>query len=201
MNVVSCEDFRHRVPDLAGGRLDAASAGRVGAHAAACAACAAELELARLLFAARAEPPAGLADRIVTAVRTDRATGTAWGEAGPRAVAAARAAVVEGPGDGARVPVALRSRRGPRPAAYGYRPWWGVAAAGLAALAVGIGVQTGTGPDVLADVPVYAREIEESGPWISDDGLLAGAPALDGLSEEALRRLLEELSTENGGAV
>jgi hypothetical protein len=49
-------------------------------------------------------------------------------------------------------------------------------------------------------VPSYGYEVGEGGLWLTDDGLLAGAPSLEGLTEEALMRLLDELSVENGGA-
>jgi hypothetical protein len=35
--------------------------------------------------------------------------------------------------------------------------------------------------------------------WVSDDGLLAGAPLFDGLSDDALLQLLDELSVESTG--
>jgi hypothetical protein len=36
-------------------------------------------------------------------------------------------------------------------------------------------------------------------PWVSDDGLIAGAPALDDLSDEALMTLLDELGADGSG--
>lgn len=77
-------------------------------------------------------------------------------------------------------------------------PWWGLAAAAVAALALGIGVSS-RGLDSRLEVPVYVAEADDQEPlWLSDDGLIAGAPALDGLSEEELVRLLEEMTV--GGA-
>jgi anti-sigma factor RsiW len=86
-------------------------------------------------------------------------------------------------------------RRGPS------RPWWGISAAAVAALALGIGMSSerSSGP---MDVPGFAYEVEEGDVWLSDDGLVAGAPMFDGLSDEALVALLDELSLEGpGGAV
>ena len=77
------------------------------------------------------------------------------------------------------------------------RPWWGLAAAAVAVLAIGIGV-TGDRSPTLVDVPVYASEDAESELWLSDDGLIAGAASLDQLSDEALEQLLSELAM--GGA-
>jgi Putative zinc-finger len=88
-----------------------------------------------------------------------------------------------------------------------HRPWWGVSAAAVAALMLGIGISSDRavveGPDEpVLDVPEYAIELEEGGLWISDDGMLAGAPSLDGLSDEALLELLDELTVgSSGGAV
>jgi predicted anti-sigma-YlaC factor YlaD len=83
-----------------------------------------------------------------------------------------------------------------------YHPWWGVAAASVAAMALGIGVISGDAPAVeeLA-VPGIVVGVEETSLWVADEGLVAGAPALEGLSEEALQVLLEEMGTgTTGGA-
>jgi predicted anti-sigma-YlaC factor YlaD len=80
----------------------------------------------------------------------------------------------------------------------GARPWWGLAAAAVAALALGIGVMTDRGTGLGLEIPPYVATAEDVGLWASDDGLIAGAPALEDLSEDALLTLLEEMST--GGA-
>jgi len=80
----------------------------------------------------------------------------------------------------------------------GARPWWGLAAAAVAALALGIGVVTDRSTGLGLEIPAYVATAEDVGLWASDDGLIAGAPALEDLSEEALLTLLEEMST--GGA-
>lgn len=76
------------------------------------------------------------------------------------------------------------------------RPWWGISAAAIAAIALGIGISTDRPGTVLGPVPDFASEADEGEAWLSDDGLLAGAPSIDGLSDEALLELLEELSGE-----
>ncbi|MEJ2202599.1 MAG: zf-HC2 domain-containing protein [Gemmatimonadota bacterium] len=77
-------------------------------------------------------------------------------------------------------------------------PMWGLAAAAVAVLALGIGVSSRSSEGRL-DVPVYVSETDEAeSVWLSDDGLIAGAPALDGLSDEDLAMLLEEMTA--GGA-
>jgi ferric-dicitrate binding protein FerR (iron transport regulator) len=77
------------------------------------------------------------------------------------------------------------------------RPWWGFSAAAVAVLALGIGVLSSRDVSPIA-VPVYAADTGEGGLWLSEDGLVAGAPALDGLSDEALEQLLSDLGS--GGA-
>jgi hypothetical protein len=80
------------------------------------------------------------------------------------------------------------------------RTWWGVSAAAIAALALGIGIVSEEAPAVMQEVPAFAREAEEGEIWLSDDGLVAGAPALDDLTDEALLQLLDDLtSTSTGG--
>ncbi len=82
-------------------------------------------------------------------------------------------------------------------------PWWGVSAAAIAALALGIGIVSDRGTiEVSVDVPGFAYEMYEGDLWLSDDdGLLAGAPSIYGLSDEELVQLLDELSIgASGGA-
>jgi len=86
-----------------------------------------------------------------------------------------------------------------------YHPWWGVAAASVAAVALGIGVMSSDRSPVElveeTEVPGIVVGAEETSIWVGDDGLVAGAPALEGLSDEALLLLLEEMATEiKGGA-
>lgn len=94
-----------------------------------------------------------------------------------------------------RVVGALGRRR-----AVAHRPWWGLSAAAVAAVALGIGISSGPTPasDPLQVQPI-ATEFDEGDFWVSDDGLLAGAPALEELSDEALEQLLEELAAETPG--
>lgn len=82
-----------------------------------------------------------------------------------------------------------------------HRPWWGISAAAVAALALGIGFN-GAAPGPAGQGADFAYETEEGELWLSDDGLLAGAPAIDALSDEALLELLDELAmnTATGGS-
>jgi len=79
------------------------------------------------------------------------------------------------------------------------RTWWGISAAAIAALALGIGIVSDDASAPGAEVPVFVREAEEGEIWLSDDGLVAGAPALDDLSDEALLELLDELTNVSTG--
>lgn len=82
------------------------------------------------------------------------------------------------------------------------RPWWGISAAAVAALALGIGITSGPGPDAELDFGtelVAEVEAEDDEFWLSDDGILAGAPVFEAMSDEALAELLDELATLQGG--
>lgn len=79
------------------------------------------------------------------------------------------------------------------------RTWWAVSAAAVAALALGIGMSSRAVVETPADVPGYAYEVEEGDIWVSDDGLVAGAPLFDDLSDDALLQLLDEISVSSAG--
>lgn len=79
------------------------------------------------------------------------------------------------------------------------RAWWGISAAAVAALALGIGMSSHGGTAAPVDVPGYAYETEEGEVWVSDDGLLAGAPSFDDLTDDALLQLLDELTGASAG--
>lgn len=82
------------------------------------------------------------------------------------------------------------------------RTWWGISAAAIAALALGIGMVSNDAPASSPELPAFVREAEEGEFWVSDDGLVAGAPALDDLTDEALLQLLDDLTNvSTGGAV
>ena len=80
----------------------------------------------------------------------------------------------------------------------GSRPWWGLTAAAVAALALGIGMSSEQSQPVV-EVPGFAYEAEEGDVWLSEDGLVAGGPMFDGLSDEALVALLDEISLGDSG--
>ena len=80
-----------------------------------------------------------------------------------------------------------------------HRPWWGISAAAVAVIALGIGIESVGSASADVVLPGFAYEAEESDLWLSGDGLVAGTPALDELSDEALTELLEEMVTGSLG--
>jgi hypothetical protein len=158
MNNEMCGTVRELIPDFVGNRLSEVGLQTVERHVVDCRQCAAELELAQMIFAGRPRVPEGLLERLVTSVRTARA-----------------------------------------PHVEPSRGWWSVAAAAVAALALGIGLSSHASVGAPADVPGYAYEVDEGEIWVSDDGLLAGAPLFDDLSDDALLQLLDELSVASSG--
>jgi predicted anti-sigma-YlaC factor YlaD len=79
------------------------------------------------------------------------------------------------------------------------RPWWGLAAAAVAVLALGIGVASRGSTEARVTVPGFVAEGTAVNVWFTDDGMIAGAPALDGLSDDALQALLDELGSGGTG--
>ena len=71
MNDVQCGTARERIPDYVWGRLPLDEIAAVDDHVTSCRECRAELGLAQMLFATRADVPSGLGDRVTTAVRND----------------------------------------------------------------------------------------------------------------------------------
>jgi len=76
------------------------------------------------------------------------------------------------------------------------RSWWGLTAAAVAALMIGIGLTTGPAVDVVS--PAFAVELDEGWPLRSEEGLIAGAPVLDELSDDELSDLLVVLAQDVG---
>lgn len=116
-------------------------------------------------------------------------------------------------GDMLSVVALLRSSRGVAPAGLAQRiegsvrfrrrsvarPWWGLAAAAVAALALGIGVTSE--PGATPEVPAFVAEAAGAPVWFAEDGVIAGAPTFGDLTDEALQTLLEEMSSgPSGGA-
>lgn len=93
-----------------------------------------------------------------------------------------------------RVLTALRRRR-----RVDQRPTWGLAAAAVAALALGIGISSGPDGSDSSFMDDAETDVADEELWLSDDGVLAGAPMIETLSDEALAELLEELTAPSNG--
>lgn len=164
-----CDEVRALLPERETGGLAPSEAEAVDTHLGGCEACAGEAGVVSLLRGGRPAVPAGLAARIRAAVEAD-AGATADGRA--------------------------RQASGPRDRSTLLFPWWGLAAAAVTAVALGVGLDVRSeGP---MEVPAFAQEAGEDALWVSGDGEIAGAPSLEDLSDEALRTFLDEL--DGGGA-
>jgi anti-sigma factor RsiW len=173
MNGRACETFRDRLVEHTTGDLSALEAAETQAHLDRCEDCAAEAELLRGLAAARRAAPAGLADGILAAYREEASPGiAAYRDGGP----------------------AVALRRVTRPAWFRGLP---MAAAVAGVLLVGALVaRTGVVRDAPPEEVALAQEAGMAIlPWPGDDGLLAGAPALDALTDDEIEARLEELDS------
>ena len=226
MNRTKCEWIRELISDYAAGRLNDDEIELADLHFADCNECRDELDLVQLVFSSRAMGPEGLADKIKTAIRNgtnrtkcewirelipDYAAGRLNDDEIELAdlhfadcnecrdeldlvqlVFSSRAMGPEGLAD--KINAAVHNRR-----VTGHRQWWGAAAAAVALLAIGLNVimdRSGSGDLPLAESEF---EIESENLWLTDDALIAGAPMLGGLSDEALTQLLEELIVGTSG--
>jgi len=72
-------------------------------------------------------------------------------------------------------------------------PTWALSAAAVVVLALGIGViwNPGDSDPVQGPIVVASQDLLPEA-WLWDDGMIAGAPVFDGLSDEELEALLEE---------
>ena len=163
-----CERVRDLLPDLVSGSIAPEDDGVVEAHLGICPTCRAELDVVEALRGARPEVPQRLEAKIQARVRSDLSGANAG----------------QGASDRKRV---LPFRR----------PWkvpaWGLSAAAVVVLALGTSViWNGEGPDLVQDPIVVASQEALPESWLWDDGMVAGAPVFDGLSDEDLEALLEE---------
>ena len=226
MNRTKCEWIRELIPDYAAGRLNDDEIALAGLHFADCNECRDELDLVQLVFSSRAMEPEGLADKIKTAMRDGmNRTKCEWirelipdyaaGRLNDDEIALAglhfadcnecrdeldlvqlvfSSRAMEPEGLAVKINAAVHNRR-----VTGHRQWWGAAAAAVALLAIGLNVildRSGPGDLPLAESEF---EIESENLWLTDDALIAGAPMLGGLSDEALTQLLEELIVGTSG--
>lgn len=165
-----CQGIRDLLPELAQGTLDQATEVRVQEHLSACSECSQEEGLVRSILASRPEPPVELQDRIQERIRQEMGVGAQGSQIGDDGV------------------VSIQTKRR-------WAPSWTLSAAAILILSLGIGViWNGQRPPELNQDPVLVvaeEPLPES--WLWDDGLVAGGPVYDGLTEEQLVALIEEL--------
>jgi hypothetical protein len=159
------DEIKDALPDWVAGRLEPEQADTVGHAVELDDELRAEAELVRTISEGREAVPPDLPNEIMAAVARDRRG-------------------ISRPGT---------SRMSVRRAA----PAWAVGVAAVLALALGTMTildpsSSGGGSSENADALAAVLDDGYS-PWVADDGTVAGAPLLDGLSEEDLASLLEEL--------
>ncbi|MDT8339924.1 MAG: zf-HC2 domain-containing protein [Longimicrobiales bacterium] len=171
---MTCERVRERLPEWAAGALGVEVRDEVASHLEVCATCAEEARTVRLLAGARPAVPGELEVRLRAALDREWAATAAVGGSGVGSDRADRRDRAARP-RWARIPGGL--------------PAWVAAAAVLAAV-VGRGVLR---PGAQDDSPVLAYAEEDAPALLWDEGVVAGAPVLEGLTDEELAQLLEEM--------
>jgi len=171
MTNLECERIRDLLPEWVLGESEPDSGESIRAHLSVCQECSAEEGALRTLLAARPEPPPGLSERIQARVREE------LGASEEPAPATGRSGVVP----------LFRTRR--------WAPAWALPAAAVVVLSLGIGViwDGKEIPEVGQDPLQVAAEEPIPEAWLWDDGLVAGAPVLDGLTDEQLEALIREM--------
>jgi hypothetical protein len=168
MKSPQCEKVGELLPDWVAEILEDQRVAEVREHLSSCAECADEEKLIRTLFESRPRAPQGLEARIQNRVREEMARS----------------------GDSPAAVVPLERRR---LWAWSLAPTWGLSAAALVVLSLGIGVLwEGRSPEVTLEPLEVAVEEPVPEAWLWDDGMVAGAPVYDGLTDEELEALIEE---------
>ncbi|MGD2121917.1 MAG: anti-sigma factor [Gemmatimonadota bacterium] len=173
MNGPDCEHIVNLLPEWARGVAPPEEAHLVEAHLEFCPECAKALEVIRALQDTRPTVPEGLEARVQARLREELQAVPHIGSIAERRTRKGRAGH-------------LGVRR--------FMPTWAMSAAAILVLALGTKVvMDRTGTDLVLDpIAVAAQEpLPES--WLWDDGMVAGALVFDGLSDEDLEALLEEL--------
>jgi hypothetical protein len=169
MNPSECEIYRDLLPELAAGSLSPSDSEKLRIHLSSCTKCSEELGLLKTLRMSRPPVPQGLEDRIRARVREEFGEGTLEQSGGRKTTV---------------VPISSRRR---------LVPTWALSAAAVVILALGIGVIGNNGElEVVQDPIVVASQDPLPEAWLWDDGMVAGAPVFDGISDEDLEALLEE---------
>lgn len=168
---MTCAEIRDRIPEFVAGRYGGATTARFVEHLRGCDVCSTEVDLIRALHADRPEVPAALEARVRDAVSRALAED-----------AASRPTVV---------PLSRSLRRSPIPS-------WALGMAAILALAIGTPLVVDRMQEA-GRVDAAGQVVEEmsiASLWSGEDGLVAGAPMLDDLSDEALMALLEEMEED-----
>ena len=168
MKYPECERVRDHLPEWVGKALHGEELARVEEHLSSCPECRGEAEVVRALIEIRPEAPVGLEARIQARLREERSVK-------PEASRS----------EGRTIPLFGRGR---------WAPTWGLSAAALVVLSLGIGViWDGEAPEVTLDPLEVAVQEPLPEAWLWDDGIVAGAPIYDGLTDEQLETLIQEL--------
>jgi len=171
MTGTGCEAIKDLLADVLAGKLPQEEVDRIQDHLGSCTDCRAELELLRGLREALVQElavPPGLEGMIQARVREELGQ-----------------ALEEGVGSRSPEVGTQPSRR--------WVPTWALSAAAVVVLALGTGIiwnrmESEGGLDPLA---VASQEpLPEA--WLWDDGMVAGAPVFEGLSDAELEALLKE---------
>ena len=167
-----CETVRDRLPEFSAGGGTPEEEGMIEAHLGSCADCRRDLEVIRVLRGVRPEVPSDLEARIQARIREEltREGSAAAGSDSRETVHA--------------IPIFGRRR---------FAPAWALSAAAVVILALGTGViWNRQAPDLIQDPILVASQEPLPEAWLWDDGMVAGAPVFDGLSDEDLEALLKE---------
>lgn len=173
MKALDCEIVKDLLPEWAAKRLEPDDLAGVQAHLAECPDCRGESSLVLELRKARPVPPADLEGRIRDRIR--------------EAMEQEREGAGAGSNPDSVTVIPLRPRR-----RWALR--WALSAAALVILALGTRqVWRDRMGDPAGDPLVVASQEPLPESWLWDDGLVAGALVFDGLSDEELAALVEEL--------
>ncbi|MFH1764241.1 MAG: zf-HC2 domain-containing protein [Gemmatimonadota bacterium] len=167
-----CETIRDRIPEFSAGVVTPEEGGMIEAHLVSCADCQEDLEVIMAVRGARPEVPSDLEARIQARIRKEmtRERSAGSGEDSRQTNPA--------------IPIFGRRR---------FAPAWALSAAAVVILALGTGViWNRQAPDLFQDPIVVASQEPLPEAWLWDDGMVAGAPVFDGLSDEELEALLKE---------
>jgi len=172
VNGKECEKIRDILPEWAS-ETHPKDGDLVEDHLRACKDCQLELEVIRAVRDQRPGVPLGLEARIQARVRTG------LGEA-----SSLDSSEVEQKDSSSRLAIVRRR----------WAPTWALSAAAVVILALGTSIiWNGGDPGLVPDPTAVASQELLPESWLWDDGMVAGAPVFDGISDEDLETLLEEL--------